>query len=69
MYSGANTEGAYGELYISAPVRYLYGGEAEYLDSDSISFDSNGAPCVLPEDKMRSGTDMMQFLVGITMRS
>jgi hypothetical protein len=68
VYTGANTNGSYGELYISARVRYLYGGEAEYLDGDSISFDSNGAPRILPEDKMKSGTDMMQILVGITMR-
>ncbi len=68
VYSGAGTNGSYGELYVSARVRYLYGGEAEYLDDESISFDSNRAPRVLPEDKMKSGTDMMQVLVGITVR-
>lgn len=69
VYTG--TEGNTGgpaEAYISARVRYLYGGEMEYLHEETITFDSKGEPHVLPENVMKSDIEMMQVLIGITAR-
>ncbi|MFZ1728629.1 MAG: hypothetical protein WBQ23_14705 [Bacteroidota bacterium] len=56
------------EILLDLKVRFLYGGEAEYFGEDSITFDANGVPVLRRENAMKSTTDMLQTMIGLTVR-
>lgn len=58
----------YVEGYVSLRVRYLFGGRMEYLKADAVSFSEDGTPFVRSEDRMRSDIEMLQVMVGFTIR-
>lgn len=58
----------YAEGFINLRVRYLFGGRMEYLKADAVRFDEEGKPFVRSEDRMRSDIEMLQVMVGLTVR-
>ncbi|MBE0645331.1 MAG: hypothetical protein IH600_14710 [Bacteroidetes bacterium] len=69
VYEGAtDTPGQGIALFIDAKVRYLYGGRAKYFDEESITFDANGAPVLLESNALESHTDMLQAMIGVSVR-
>lgn len=56
------------EILLDLKVRFLYGGKAEYYDEASITFDTNGVPLLRREDALTSTTDMLQTMIGISVR-
>jgi len=50
------------QIYVDIKVRYLYGGEAEYLKEGAISIDENAK---VHYDVSKSKTDLMLFQLGV----
>jgi hypothetical protein len=69
VHRGAtNNPGQGVEVFVDLKVRYLYGGNAKYFDETSITFDANGAPVLLEANAMKSTTDMLQTMLGVSVR-
>ncbi len=69
LSSGETDEPGEGvELLLDLKVRFLYGGEAEYFDKESITFDGNGIPVLRRENALISTTDMLQTMIGLAVR-
>jgi hypothetical protein len=60
------------EVFIDLKVRYLYGGEAKYYAFDDENMplvtDANGAPSLDESKALQSNTDMLNFLIGVSVR-
>jgi hypothetical protein len=69
VYRGETDDPGKGvEVFIDARARYLIGGEAEYFDGESITFDANDVPVLLEENATRSKTDMLTISLGVSVR-
>ena len=75
VYKGATEEEGRGvEVLVDLKVRYLLGGEAKYyaFDKDSEHFplttDKNGAPALDESKALQSTTDMLDFVIGVSVR-
>jgi hypothetical protein len=64
VYQG-HSDGRAFSVFVDARVRYLFGGEAEYLREGGIDTDSNGN---LTFDVTRSRTDLLMPQLGVTVR-
>ena len=69
VYEGATATPGHGiAVFVDLKARYLYGGKAKYFDEESITFDGNGAPVLLESNALESHTDMLQTMIGVTVR-
>jgi len=73
VYRGETDEPGKGmEVFIDLKVRYLYGGEAKYYAFDDENMplvtDANGAPALDESKALQSSTDMLNFLIGVSVR-
>ncbi|MFC1651177.1 hypothetical protein ACFL2X_06360 [Candidatus Latescibacterota bacterium] len=62
VWSGTNQTTDDVKVYIDLKIRYLYGGEAEYLKKGAISIDDNNN---VANDIIESETDMMLYKIGL----
>lgn len=69
VYRGASSSPGQGvEVLVDLKARFLYGGNAKYFDEKSITLNDDDIPVLLEEHALLSETDMLQTMIGVSVR-